>query len=138
MGPLPKKSVGFITGDLTPEGARHPVFQGLPWRLMMFKWHGQGALPPLPAGVEILACSGAAPVEALGLKGNPKVVGLQFDNHAGPEDVRQWLEVDAPWALSGTGVNPEACVLQARAQEAVMAREFLLLVHNFLKVGGLV
>ena len=55
---------------------------GLAVAAHLFKWHGQGVLPPLPAGVEILARSAAAPVEALGLAGNPRVVGVQFDNHA--------------------------------------------------------
>ena len=48
VGPLPQKSVGFITGELTPAGLAHPVFQGLPAQLNLFKWHGQGVLPPLP------------------------------------------------------------------------------------------
>ena len=48
VGPLPQKSVGFITGELTPAGMAHPVFQGLPSKLNLFKWHGQGVLPPLP------------------------------------------------------------------------------------------
>ena len=99
VGPLPKKSVGFITAELTPAGLEHPVFQGWPVRPNLFKWHGQGVLPPLASGVEILARSAAAPVEALGLAGNPRVVGLQFDNHAGPGDVEKWLKFDAAWAL---------------------------------------
>ena len=50
VGPLPQKSVGFTTGELTPAGMAHPVFQGLPAKLNLFKWHGQGVLPPLPPG----------------------------------------------------------------------------------------
>ena len=93
VGPLPQKSVGFITGELTPAGLAHPVLQGLPARPQLFKWHGQGVLPPLPPGIEILAQSAAAPVEALGVAGNPRVVGVQFDNHVGPADVEKWLKL---------------------------------------------
>ena len=57
VGPLPQKSVGFITGELTPAGLAHPVLQGLPPRPKLFKWHGQGVLPPLPPGIELLAQS---------------------------------------------------------------------------------
>ena len=135
VGPLPQKSVGFITGELTPAGRAHAAFQGLPSPLPLFKWHGQGVLPPLPPEVEILARSAAAPVEALGLAGNPRVVGLQFDNHAGALDVAKWLEHDREWALGGTGVDPEAVMAQARRQEADMGREFRGFMNNFLRLA---
>jgi GMP synthase (glutamine-hydrolysing) len=133
VGPLPRKSVGFITGELTPAGLSHPVFQGLPSPLPLFKWHGQGVLPPLPAEVEILASSPAAPVEALGCRGNPRVVGVQFDNHAAPPDVAKWLEHDAAWALGDTGVDPRAVLAAAKRQEAEMGREFRRFMSNFLR-----
>jgi GMP synthase (glutamine-hydrolysing) len=132
VGPLPQKSVGFITGELTPAGINHPAFQGLPARLDLFKWHGQGVLPPLPAGVSLLARSTAVPVEALGLTANPRVVGLQFDNHAAPVDVANWLRHDRDWALTGSGADPEAMVATAVAQEPVMGRQFRRFMENFL------
>jgi GMP synthase (glutamine-hydrolysing) len=135
VGPLPKKSVGFITGELTPAGQTHPAFAGLPSPLSLFKWHGQGVLPPLPPGVEILARSSAAPVEALGLTGNPRVLGLQFDNHAGPQDVARWLEHDRDWALSGSGADPEAVRAAARRLEADLGREFRRFMGNFLRLA---
>lgn len=135
VGPLPKKSVGFITGELTPEGLAHPLFQGFPAHPRLFKWHGQGVLPPLPPGIKVLARSAAAPVEALGLVGNPKVVGLQFDNHVGQADVEKWLQADAAWALSGSGAEPAAVMATARAMEAEMAREFRIFMDNFLRLA---
>ncbi|MBM4273727.1 MAG: type 1 glutamine amidotransferase [Deltaproteobacteria bacterium] len=135
VGPLPQKSVGFITGELTPEGLVHPAFQGLPPLFPLFKWHGQGVLPPLPPEVVILARSAAAPVEALGLAHNPRVVGLQYDNHAAAPDVAQWLAADAAWALSGTGVDPQALIAEAVAQEEAMGREFRRFMANFLRLG---
>jgi GMP synthase-like glutamine amidotransferase len=135
VGPLPKKSVGFITGELTAAGRAHPAFQGISSPLPLFKWHGQGVLPPLPPGVEVLATSEAAAVEALGVSGNPRVVGLQFDNHAGPRDVARWLEYDRDWALAGTGVDPEAVTAEARRREAEMGREFRRFMGNFLALA---
>jgi GMP synthase-like glutamine amidotransferase len=161
VGPLPRKSVGFITGELTPEGLAHPAFQGFPARPDLFKWHGQGVLPPLPAGIEILARSAAAPVEALGPAGNPKVLGLQFDNHAGPADVEKWLKFDGDWALSDAVANAgdvmaktlvwvplygvlvkntgddlaAAIVAAAKTREAEMARDFRRFMDNFLHLA---
>ncbi len=137
VGPLPKKSVGFIQGELTPEGQAHPAFRGLPQRLHLFKWHGQGVLPPLPEGVTLLAQSAAAPVEALGLKDNPRVVGVQFDNHVGVGDVAGWLKADGEWALSGSGADPNALLAAAQAQETQMGQEFRRFFRNFLQTGGL-
>ncbi len=137
VGPLPRKSVGFITGELTPEGRAHPAFKGLPPRLPLFKWHGQGVLPPLPPGVVILASSEAAPVEALGLENHPQVVGLQYDNHAAAADAAQWVASDAPWALSGTGVEPKALIAQAVAQEEAIGREFRRFMANYLRLASM-
>ncbi len=133
VGPLQQKSVGFITGELTPAGQAHPAFQGLPSRLNLFKWHGQGVLPPLPAGISLLARSSAAPVEALGLDDNPWVIGLQFDNHAAALDVATWLKHDGEWALSGSNADPKAMVSTALAQEAAMGREFRHFMENFFR-----
>jgi GMP synthase-like glutamine amidotransferase len=135
VGPLPRKSVGFITGELTPAGRSHPVFQGLPARFPLFKWHGQGVLPPLPPGLSLLATSAAAPVEALGLDNHPRVVGLQYDNHAAALDVATWLKHDGQWALEGSGADPEAMLATAVAQEAAMGQEFRQFMDNFLHLA---
>ena len=132
VGPLPKKSVGFITGELSAQGRAHPAFRGWPRYLDLFKWHGQGVLPPLPEEVEILAHSPAVPVEALGLAGNPKVLSLQFDNHAGAGDVRKWLEHDGAWALSGSGADPQSMMQEAVAKEETSGRLFRQFMGNFL------
>ena len=131
VGPLPQKSVGFVTGELAAAGRRHPAFRRLPDQFQLFKWHGQGVLPPLPAGVSLLARSNRVPVEALGLMDNPRVVGLQYDNHAAAVDVATWLKHDGDWALSGSGADPEAMVATAVAQEAAMGQEFRRFMENF-------
>jgi GMP synthase (glutamine-hydrolysing) len=137
VGPLARKSVGFITGRLTPQGQAHPVFEGLPAEFPLFKWHGQGVLPPLPAGVEILAASPAAPVEALGIIGNPRVIGMQFDNHANAQDAAQWLAHDQEWALAGSGVVPETLRSQALEEEAAIGGNFRAFLGNFFRIAGL-
>jgi len=137
VGALPQKSIGFITGHLTPRGVAHPVFQGLPAELPLFKWHGQGVSLPVPHGLEILATSFAAPVEALGIIDNPRVVGLQFDNHADARDVAKWLKHDSDWALAGSGVVPEVLLSQAPKEEAAMGEIFRRFMGNFFRIAGL-
>jgi GMP synthase (glutamine-hydrolysing) len=137
VGPLPRKSIGFVTGHLTSQGQAHPVFQGLPAEFTLFKWHGQGVSLPLPPGLEILAASPAAPVEALGIAGNPRVLGLQFDNHANARDAAKWLEHDHEWALAGSGVDPKALLAQAPREEAVMGENFRRFMGNFFRIAGL-
>jgi GMP synthase (glutamine-hydrolysing) len=137
VGPLPRKSVGFITGHLTPRGEAHPVFQGLPTEFRLFKWHGQGVILPVPHGLEILATSPAAPVEALGIMGNPRVVGLQFDNHANAKDATKWLAHDREWALAGSEVDPEALLAQAPQEEAAIGEGFRHFMGNFCRIAGL-
>jgi len=135
VGPLPNKSVGFVTGELAFAGRSHPAFKGLPAQMDLFKWHGQGVLPPLPQGAELLVRSPRVPVEALGLTGNPRVLGLQFDNHAGAGDVRQWLEHDGSWALSGSDADPEAILADAAAKEETIDRLFQHFMRNFLELA---
>lgn len=137
VGPMSRKSVGFITGHLTPRGRAHPVFQGLPTELRLFKWHGQGVFMRVPLGLSILATSPATPVEALGIIGNPRVIGLQFDNHATAQDAAKWLAHDQEWALSGTDVDPEAFFSQAQAEEAALGEGFRRLIGNFFRINGL-
>lgn len=138
VGPLERKSVGFISGRITPRGLHHPAFEGLPREMELFKWHGQGVHLPIPHGLSILATSPEAKVEALGIMGNPRVLGLQFDNHAGPEDVRGWLEHDADWALSGSGADPEKIMQRALAAAPEMGRQFRRFMSNFCRITRLV
>ena len=137
VGPMSKKSVGFINGHLTPRGRDHPAFQGLPADFPLFKWHGQGVHMPVPHGLAILATSEAIRVEALGIMENPRVVGLQFDNHAEAQDTATWLSHDRDWALSGSDVDPEALLAQAREHEAVIGKTFRGFMGNFCRIAGL-
>ncbi len=137
VGPRARKSVGFITGRLTPEGQAHPVCEGLPAEFRLFKWHGQGVMPPVPAGVEILAASPATPVEAIGIIGNPRVISLQFDNHADAQDAAHWLAHDQEWALADSGVVPEALRSQALKEEAAIGENFRGFLGNFFRIAGI-
>lgn len=137
VGPMSQKSVGFVAGHLTPRGRSHPVFQGLPVDLPLFKWHGQGVFLPIPHGLAILATSEATPVEALGIIDNPRIVGLQFDNHAEARDTATWLAHDRDWALGGGNVDPEVLLAQVREKEALIGPTFHRFMGNFFRLAGL-
>ena len=135
VGPNPRRSVGFIEGQLTPNGRQHPLFQNLPSSLSLFKWHGQAVLQPVPKHVEVLATSPDCQVEAISLKEKPHIVGLQFDNHAGSRaDAATWLEGDRDWLAKPPQVNPAAVLADASKLESLMGRQFEMLFENFINI----
>lgn len=136
VGPLPRKVIGYREAELTLAGQNHPAFTGLPSRFWLFSWHGQGVLPPLPPGLEVLASSPEVPVQALGLSHNPRVLGLQFDNHAGPGDVARWLTADAAWALQGSGVEAAGLLADAQGHDPAVGRWFRHFLGNFCRLAG--
>lgn len=129
-------SVGFITGFLTHAGREHPLFADLPRELILFKWHGQAVLEPLPHHLAVLATSGDCQVESFSVVGRPHIVGVQFDNHAvDPGDVATWLERDGKWlaALSEKkSIDPAMILAQARTLAPVLDKEFALLFKNWV------
>jgi len=135
VGANPCRSVGFIEGHLTRYGRRHPLFQNLPSTMPLFKWHAQAVLPPVAKRVEILVTSHDCEVEAISLKGNPRVVGLQFDNHAGTkQDVATWIEGDQDWLAKPPEVNTGAMLADAAKYETHMGEQFELVFNNYMKL----
>ena len=137
VGANSKKSVGFIQGRLTDRGRQHPIFQDLPDRFPLFKWHAQAVLAPVPEQVDILATSADCEVEAISLRGSPCVVGLQFDNHAASrQDAATWLEGDREWLLQPPEVNPPLVLADAEKMEPLMGGQFEMLFRNFIGING--
>jgi GMP synthase-like glutamine amidotransferase len=129
------RSVGFIEGQLTSEGLRHPLFQGIPSTLPLFKWHSQAALAPLPDRVEVLVTSRDCEVEAISVNGQPHIVGLQFDNHAATRvDAATWLDGDKDWLSQPPVVNPATVLRDAERLESLMAEHFQVLFENFVQL----
>ena len=136
VGANSKRSVGFIQGRLTDRGRQHPIFQDLPDRFPLFKWHAQAVLLPVPKQVDILVTSADCEVEAISLKGSPHVVGLQFDNHAASrQDVATWLEGDRQWLSQMLEVNPAGVLADAVELEASMGEHFERLFGNYLELN---
>ena len=130
-------SIGFIEGHLTKSGREHPVFKGLPSTLVLFKWHDQAVLEPLPKSLSILATSVECQVEAISVLGRPYIVGVQFINHAGDlTDVENYWRRDEKWVNSfhGKYVNPAELLTRAKKVHSRMAREFGIFFRNFVNL----
>ena len=137
VGANSKRSVGFIQGHLTGRGRQHPIFQDLPDRFPLFKWHAQAVLAPVPEQVDILVTSADCEVEAISLRGSPHVVGLQFDNHAASrQDAATWLDGDREWLSQPPEVDPPLVLADAEKMEPLMGEQFEILFRNFLGING--
>jgi len=137
VGPNRCRSVGFIEGQLTQDGRHHPVLQGLPSALALFKWHSQATLAPLPDDVEVLVTSRDCEVEAISVKGRSHFVGLQFDNHAATKlDAATWLEGDRDWLSQPPVVNPAIVLRDAERLESLIGEQFQVLFENFIQLGS--
>jgi GMP synthase-like glutamine amidotransferase len=133
VGPNYQSSIGFVQGFLTHEGRKHPLFEGLPQDMTLFKWHGQSVQEPLPNYMNILATSAECQIEAISLEERPYIVGLQFDNHAAPENVKEWLSMDSKWlsSLTDRKIDPAAILDDARKYSNSIGAQFAKLFDNF-------
>lgn len=137
VAPNYRSSIGFIQGFLTHEGKKHPLLEGLPQNMTLFKWHGQSVQEPLPTYMNILATSTECQVEAISLEERPHIIGLQFDNHAASvENVKEWLTMDSKWlsSLTDREINPAAILADAKKNSAAMGKQFTKLFDNFFSL----
>lgn len=136
VGPNFKSSIGFIPGFLTHEGKSHPAFKGFPQHFPLFKWHSQAIQEPLPNSINILATSAECQVEAISLNGRPHILGLQFDNHAAPENVKQWLAMDSKWlsSLIDRKIDPAKILADAPKYSNLIGSQFTKLFDNFFRL----
>jgi GMP synthase (glutamine-hydrolysing) len=137
VGPNFQSSLGYIQGFLTHEGKNHPVFKDLPQQIPLFKWHGQAVQEPLPGHISILATSAECQVEAISLHGRPHILGMQFDNHAAaPENVKNWLTMDAKWlaTIRDREINANTLVEEAQKHQETIRMQFIKLFDNFFSL----
>ena len=137
VGPNHQSSIGFIQGFLTHEGKSHPLFEGIPPNITLFKWHGQAVHEPLPSFMNILATSAECQIEAISLEERPYIVGLQFDNHAAtPKNVKDWLTMDSKWlsSLKDKAIDPAAILADAQKKSSTIGKQFTKLFDNFFSL----
>jgi len=85
------KEIGWFAIDLTPEGARDPLFAAGGARETVFHWHGETF--DLPPGATLLASSEACRNQAFRV--GQHVYGLQFHLEVTPEMIADWCMQDA-------------------------------------------
>ena len=136
VGPNYRSSIGFVQGFLTHEGRKHPFFDGLPKNMTLFKWHGQSVQEPLPSYMNILATSTECQIEAISFEDRPYIIGLQFDNHAAPENVKEWLTMDSKWlsSLTDREIDPAAILADAPKYNNSIGSQFAKLFDNFFSL----
>ncbi|MBW1980424.1 MAG: type 1 glutamine amidotransferase [Deltaproteobacteria bacterium] len=135
VGPNKCRSIGFIEGQLTEAGRAHPLFDNLPDRFPLFKWHAQAVLPPTPEQVQVLVNSEECHVEAISVQGRPHIIGMQFDNHAGSRvDAAAWLQGDRHWLAQPPAVDHSRVLEDAAKQEVIMAAQFQVIFENFVHI----
>ncbi|MEK6814189.1 MAG: type 1 glutamine amidotransferase [Nitrospirota bacterium] len=82
------KEIGWYDVDLTPEGRRDPLFEGLPGTFPVFQWHADTF--SIPVGGVNLAASPACAHQALRV--GRRAYGLQFHVEVDEPTIREWIE----------------------------------------------
>jgi len=136
VGPNFQSSIGFIQGFLTHEGKSHRAFTDFPQHLPLFKWHSQAVQEPLPSSINILATSTECQIEAISLQDRPHILGLQFDNHAAPANIKHWLAMDSKWlsSLTDREVDPAKILADAQKYSDMIGSQFTKLFDNFFSL----
>ena len=89
--PSEPPEVGLLPVELTEEGRRDPLFEGLDDTLISLQWHGDTF--ELPEGSVRLARSDLIPNQAF--RSGERAYGVQFHLEVTPEMAREWAEVPA-------------------------------------------
>ena len=136
IGPNFLSSIGYTEGFLTHEGKKHPLFKDLPKKIPLFKWHGQSVQEPLPEHIRVLATSAECQVEAISIQDRPHILGLQFDNHTAPENVKEWLIMDSKWlsSLTDRKIDPAVILADAQKYSDSISSQFTKLFDNFFSL----
>jgi len=89
--PVETPEVGLLPVELTPEGRKDPLFDGLDESLVSLQWHGDTF--ELPAGAVRLARSEQVPNQAF--RAGESAYGVQFHLEVTGEMAREWAAVPA-------------------------------------------
>lgn len=122
------REIGTIEVELSPEGARDPLFAELGPRLCVSASHRQSVLA-LPEGARRLAGNDADPNQAFAL--GERVWGVQFHPEWDHEVARVYVEERAE-ALLEEGLDPTALLARGRASDDGAA-----ILRRFAQLAGL-
>jgi GMP synthase-like glutamine amidotransferase len=126
--PNPGKEIGFYQIDLTPEGRKDPILQGLNAHLSVFQWHGDTFA--IPDGAVQLASAHTCSNQAF--RYGTSAYAIQFHLETTPQMIRQWACIYREELMS-EGIATETLTpsdLDQRCAELRQSAELTL--NNFL------
>lgn len=129
--PMSHPEVGYLTVDLTPEGAADPLFAGLPRPLETLQWHG-AEVAVLPEGAVSLAQSPLCPVQAM--RWGERAYGLQFHVETTEATVGDWAAIPEYSASLEAALGADGAAAlgeKMRATHAASRQVALQLHRNF-------
>jgi GMP synthase-like glutamine amidotransferase len=124
------KEIGWLPIELTEEGRRSPLFEGLPQRLDVFHWHGDTF--DLPPGSVHLARSKGCAHQAFLYQG--RVLGLQFHIESTPDSVQQIVKAGADELVPARYIQSAECILAATAEGYAHINQALFSILDRLPV----
>jgi GMP synthase-like glutamine amidotransferase len=126
------KEMGWFPIDLTEEGRRSPLFDGLPQRLDVFHWHGDTFDLP-PSAVHLARSKGCAH-QAFLYQG--RVLGLQFHIESTPDSVQQIVEAGVDELVPAKYIQSAERILAATAEDYARINQALLCILDRLPIDG--
>jgi GMP synthase-like glutamine amidotransferase len=124
------KEIGWLPIELTEEGRRSPLFDGLPQRLDVFHWHGDTF--DLPPGSVHLARSKGCAHQAFLYQG--RVLGLQFHIESTPDSVQQIVKAGADELVPARYIQSAERILAATAEGYAHINQALFSILDRLPV----
>ena len=137
VGKAAQAEVGILDVELTAEGRRDPLFDGLRDRFKALQWHG-AEVAELPANAVALAQSPLCKVQAMRIGSH--AYGLQYHIELTPETVPQWGAVPTYAASLDHALGKGALArmeADAAANMADFNRDSRTLYDNFMRLSGL-
>jgi GMP synthase (glutamine-hydrolysing) len=129
VGPCPRE-IGVYTITLTEDGAKDPLFKGLPREYKGFLWHGNTF--QVPKGGKLTATGDPCPREGF-VKDN--VRGFLFHFEVTGDDLEKWMD---HWenGLSAVDKTRDQIISNVRAAEDEMLQNARIVARNFLALMG--
>jgi len=126
----PMEEIGWCTVDLTSEGQKDPLFDGLTEDLFVYQWHGDMFSVP-PDGI-LLATGSDCPHQAL--KVGKNAYGLQFHIEITDKSIREWSDEYFANDRALLHVRKTEMLVEYQKNRMLFENEAKTIYNNFLKI----
>ncbi|GIX02232.1 MAG: hypothetical protein KatS3mg112_1169 [Thermogutta sp.] len=132
--PNPVKEIGWYEVSFTPATASDALFSGVPWRGVVFQWHGDTFT--LPEGAFLLATASDCVNQAF--RFGTCAWGLQFHLEVTPALVEAWMDsAEASGELAQLGLSKTKILEETRRQFGRMQRLAEVVFPRFARLCAL-